>query len=111
MEVVRLYQPHTIFKRIILLDTENARRECYHLPILPRIQCLTEESRWTRDRSVLLEGVMDTKKVEDLSIFYLAEPQGSHAVVRLDILESMLKRGARGIGMTPLRTEKRENSI
>ena len=49
--------------------------------------------------------------MEDLSIFYLEEAQDSHAVVRLDILESMLERGARGIGMTPLRTEKGENSI
>ena len=60
---------------------------------------------------MLLDWVMDTKKVEDLSIFYLEEAQDSHAVVRLDILESMLKRGARGIGMTLLRTEKGNKSI
>ena len=31
-----------------------------------------------------------------------------YTVIRVDVLESMLKRGARGVGITPLQTVKGE---
>lgn len=106
MEVVKLYEPQTLFKQIILLDMETPQRETYYLPILKPICCLAEGSRWNMDKSVLLKGVLDLEMVGTTSIFQLADSKTVYTVIRLDVLESMLKRGARGMAITQLETVK-----
>lgn len=104
MDVVKIYETHTVSKQMILLDLENRQKQTYYLPILQHATCLAEGSRWSMDKSVLLEGVLDLSKVGDLSIFHLADLKNRYTVIRLDVLESMLKRGARGLGITQLKT-------
>lgn len=108
MEVVTLYEPQVISKQIILLDMETPQRETYYLPILKQIHCLAEGSEWNLDRSVLSKGVINLEPVGDTSIFQLADMKNIYTVIRVDVLESMLKRGARGVGITPLQTVKGE---
>lgn len=106
MEVVTLYEPQVISKQIILLDMETPQRETYYLPILKQIHCLAEGSEWNLDKSVLSKGVINLEPVGDTSIFQLADMKNIYTVIRVDVLESMLKRGARGVGITPLETVK-----
>lgn len=108
MDVATLYEPQIISKQIILLDMETPQRETYYLPILKQIPCLAAGSEWNLDKSVLRKGVLDLEAIGDTSIFQLADMQSIYTVIRVDILESMLKRGARGIGITPLQTMKGE---
>lgn len=107
MEVVTLYEPQVISKQIILLDMNTPQRETYYLPILKHIHCLAEGSEWNLDKSVLRKGIIDLESVGDTGIFQLADMKNPYTVVRLDVLESMLKRGARGVGITPLETVNR----
>ena len=109
MEVVTLYEPQVISKQIILLDMETPQRETYYLPILKQIHCLAEGSEWNLDKSVLSKGVINLEPVGDTSIFQLADMKNIYTVIRIDVLESMLKRGARGVGITPLQTVKGAN--
>lgn len=109
MEVVTIYEPQVISKQIILLDMETPQRETYYLPILKQIPCLATGSEWNLDKSILIKGVINLEPVGDASIFQLADMKSTYTVIRMDILESMLKRGARGIGITPLQTVKGEN--
>lgn len=109
MEVVTPYEPQIISKQIILLDMETPQRETYFLPILKQIQCLAEGSEWNLNKSVLFKGVINLDAIGDTSIFQLADMKKIYTVVRMDMLESMLKRGARGKGITPLQTVKGEN--
>lgn len=109
MEVVTFYEPQVISKQIILLDMETPQRETYYLPILKQIHCLAAGSEWNLDKSVLIKGVIDLETIGDTSIFQLADMKNIYTVIRMDILESMLKRGARGVGITPLQTVKGEN--
>lgn len=108
MEVVTLYEPQMISKQIILLDMETPQRETYYLPILKQIPCLAEGSEWNLDKSVLFKGVVNLEPVGDASIFQLADMKNIYTVIRMDVLESMLKRGARGIGITPVQTVRGE---
>lgn len=107
MDVVKMYEPYIISKQIVLLDFENRQKQLYFLPILQHISCLAEGSRWNMDKSVLFEGVIDLEKVNDLGIFCLSDLKNMYTVIRLDVLESMLKRGAKGLAITELRTADR----
>ncbi len=109
MEVVTIYEPQAISKQIILLDMETPQKKTYFLPILKQIPCLAGGSEWNRDKSVLFKGIINLEPVGDTSIFQLADMKKIYTAVRLDLLESMLKRGARGIGITPLETVKGES--
>ena len=104
MDVVKLYEPQIVSKQIILLDTENRNKQTYYLPILPHLDCLSEKSVLSPDGSELREGVLDLSRIGSEGIFHIAGLSRFYTVVRLDVLESMLKRGARGVKVTPMRT-------
>ncbi len=98
-----MYEPKTVFKEIVLLDSKNAKTCTYHLPILPHIDCLSPSSELTIDRSTILSPVIDTRKVGDQSIFYLSGVKNLYTVARLDIIESFLRRGLKGIGLSEMK--------
>ena len=104
MDVVKMYEPQVISKQIILLDAENRNKQTYYLPILPHLDCLSEESVLSPDGSELREGVLDLSRVSSKGIFHISGLSHFYTVMRLDVLESMLRRGARGIKITPMRT-------
>lgn len=98
-KVIKLYEPRTIFKQVVLLDSENEKVNLYHLPILKKVDCLMEESTCNLDKSVITNFVLDYSKIKDNSIFQIANVNGIYTVVRLDILESFLRRGAKGLSI------------
>lgn len=104
-DTILMYEPRTIFKEIVLLDQKYAKARTYYLPILEYIDCLCESSKLTKDRSTILEAVIDLEKVGDHSIFYLEGVGNLYTVARLDIVESFLRRDAIGIDLLPV-TEK-----
>ena len=104
MDVVKMYEPQVISKQIILLDAENRNKQTYYLPILPHLDCLSEESVLSPDGSELREGVLDLSRVSSKGIFHISGLSHFYTVIRLDVLESMLKRGAHGVKITPMRT-------
>lgn len=87
------------FKEIILLDRKNATSEIYYIPLLEHCDCLAPESELSRGRDTLITAVLDPEKIEDRSIFYLGGFSKLYAVARLDLVESLLRRGGRGIGL------------
>lgn len=101
-DTILMYEPRTIFKEIVLLDQKYAKTCTYYLPILEYIDCLDAASKLTRDRSTVLEAVIDLEKVGDHSIFYLEGVGNLYTVARLDIVESFLRRGAIGIDLLPV---------
>lgn len=61
-------------------------------------------SRFSRDRSTIFDCIISRKKVADYTIFYLAEVGNLYTVARLDIVESFLRRGAKGISLCEVKT-------
>ncbi|MEH2938400.1 hypothetical protein [Lawsonibacter sp. JLR.KK007] len=107
-DVIRMYEPKTIFKEIVLLGHKYAETCTYYLPILEYVDCLDPASKLTRDRSTILEGIISRRKVDDRSIFYLAEVRNLYTVARLDIVESFLRRGAKGLSLNEVKTVHEE---
>lgn len=106
MDAIRLYEPWIKAKQMILLDTSTPQRKTYYLPILQSIHCLADGSEWNLDKSVLRKGILNLSQIKDASIFQLADLKSRYTVIRMDVLESILKRGVRGVGITPLETVK-----
>ena len=102
MKVITMYEPNIISKQVVLLDSKNKKMQTYHLPILPKIQCLTRNSRFNLDKSLIEYGELDLDKIGSHSIFHIADVKNRYTIIRLDILESMLKRGARGFSITEI---------
>lgn len=98
-KVIELYEPKVVFKEAVLLDRENALSNVYYLPILDHIDCLSPESTLTRDRSVIKCSVLDLSKVGESSIFYVSNVGNTYVIARLDIVESILRRGACGFSL------------
>lgn len=104
-EVIKMYEPKLVYKELVLLDREYKLCEVYHLPILPEVDCLSSRSELSADHSMIKRGILNENCLRDSpSIFFIGGVRNTYVAARLDIVESMLRRGARGIGLTPLET-------
>ena len=61
-----------------------------------------EKSEYNLDKSVIKKGVIDYGKTEGKAIFRLKGFGHYYMVGRLDLVESILKRKVRGIGLKEL---------
>lgn len=102
-DVIRLYEPKMLFKEIVLLDQKYAKACTYHLPILDYIDCLTDGSILTKDRSTIISAEIDPNKMNEHSIAYIASVSNLYTIARLDIVESFLRRGVQGISLTDIK--------
>lgn len=101
-EVFDLYEPHIIYKEVILLDSKYEKAGIYYLPILEEIDCLSEASEYNLNRSIIRKGIIDYERTEGKAIFRLAGVRHYYMAARLDLVESILKRNVKGIGLTEL---------
>ena len=62
-EMIQLYEPGTISKKIILLDQENRKSQLYHLPILDEVTCLHSSSNLSPDKSTIRHGFLDLSAI------------------------------------------------
>lgn len=95
-DVTRMYDPLIDMKEIILLDAERRKSKLYFLPILEEVECLEETfglKRKTRDIS------LDYDKVKDKFVFIAKGNKSRYIVGNLEWVESLLKRGATGVGL------------
>lgn len=106
MSVIKLYEPKTIFKEIVLLDRKYAKSWIYYIPVLEYLDCLSDASSLTRDKSTILNAVINLNKVSDQSVFYVAGVGNLYTVARLDIVESILRRGAKWIELREVSLEE-----
>ena len=93
--VINKYDNKIKFKQVILLDVLGAEAEVYYLPLLKFINCLSEESEIvgnTIKRCVIKKDIIKEEK-----IFRIGDVNKRYIVVRLDLAESILRRGARGL--------------
>lgn len=78
-DVIKMYAPDTFFARIIFFDKENRRSKAYYIPDIP----IAEEG--VKGKVMMKMWSKDTGK--------------QLVVMRMDLVESILRRGAVGIGL------------
>ena len=96
-DVLRMYSLSLRFKHIMLFDEENGRAVPYQVPLLPERDCLGEGSVLSRDRSEVITGVLNGKKLGEDPVLRVAGVKGWCVIADLEVTESLLRRVAEGI--------------
>jgi hypothetical protein len=101
-DIVDKYQSGNIYKEIVLLDDKNGLTKLYYLTVVDEVDCLHESSGFNRQKTVLEKPVLVYEAIKNRSLFKIAGTYSTYNVVRLDLAESMLRRDARGLRLTPV---------
>lgn len=105
MELFSKYEPETIFKTISLIDVEREHQEIYYLPIFEEVDCISPNSEFNMDKSIIRKLIIEKDKIGDRKIFKLAHKEKTTILVRLDAAESLLRRNVKGIKLTRVKGE------
>lgn len=97
-DIVLMYDPLIDMKEVILLDPERRESKLYFLPILEEFECEEEIPLKPLDRKPN-NIILDNDKVKDKSIFAIKGKFKRYIVGNLELVESLLKRRAAGIGL------------
>ena len=103
-EIFKLYEPATVIKKVLLMGENSNKVYEYIIPILKRIDCLSNRSTFIRGRYID-KGILIGKNIPDIALFKIPNVDGMCTVARLDFVESLLKRGMKGICLQTLEIE------
>ena len=93
---LQLYEPNMQFKEIVLLDREKKKSQNYFVPKFTELDCMTDRSTYTNWNYDVNYVELDEQKIGDKAIFILKGPEKRNIIVRLDVAESLLRRGTKG---------------
>ena len=103
-EIFNLYEPATVIKRVLLMEENSNEVYEYIIPILKRIDCLSDRTTFIRGRYID-KGILIGKNIPDVALFKIPNVDGMCTVARIDFVESLLKRGMKGICLQTLEIE------
>lgn len=104
--VISMYAPKTKFKQVVLMDMKTNKYQMYHLPVLKKVNSI--ETKKKIGNIIIKESALMVHKddIGDLGIFQVETNGKTNTIIRLDMLESMLRRGAKGIGIQEIKVER-----
>lgn len=105
--LLELYEPNYGYKEVIYLHQKAKHVEEYFHPILPKLDCLSKESEYNMDHSAVTRIVLNLQKTGDKTIFAINGVKDRHIIVRLDLVESIMRKRAKGFRLEEV--EWREN--
>lgn len=101
-QLIQLHMPNTIFKNTLLVDIKYGKGMLYYLPVLWKVDCLTDDSEFNLDKSKLKKIVIDPQKTLYRNLFYLDGVSSTYYVVSLDLAESMIADRMNGFTLIPI---------
>ena len=90
METIKLYDPYLHFERIVLADQATKKVCIYYIPILEKLDILTDKS--TLENIEIAGG-----KIKGRAIFQIEHHGKVDVIAHLDLVESLLRRKVIGI--------------
>ena len=94
--VIRKYDSFIYFIRIILLDKEHRQSMAYYIPYLDTVPYTIRKDV---DKGGKPYFAVDKKSVEEKAVAEITDGHNSHVIMRMDLIESILRRQAVGIGL------------
>jgi hypothetical protein len=104
-DTIKLYQPNLLFKMVILVHRIQKQQKSYYLPIFEPVNCLSENSIMTPNKSIVKSIVLRKSIIENETIFRVSHNYETIIVVRLDVAESILRRDFCGIKLERVQLE------
>ncbi len=90
-DVIKKYDPFIRFSRVIFYDKERKQSMAYYIPFLYRSDQLKKDEAG--------KSMVERSEIKNRIIMELTDHAKSCVIMRLDLLESILRRGAVGIGV------------
>ncbi|MCM3142689.1 DUF1629 domain-containing protein [Brevibacillus sp. MER 51] len=94
--IIHKFAPKLFVKSVVLVDRERIKQDLYWLMILPRVNCLSEQSEFHRDGS-LKRLVLDPEKIGRHTIFQIEGIREPYIIIDLRLAEALLRRDFFGI--------------
>ena len=95
-EIINKYVPFIWFLRIILYDTERKRSRAYYIPYLEKINYWEEKNTKSKNSRYIC---VKREDIKEKVIVEITAEDCSYVVMRMDLVESILRRGVIGIGL------------
>ena len=102
LKTAMMYQQNIIYKGIKLWDKNSGVNATYFLTVLDEIECISDKTLYNSTGNRILKLVLDRGKIDANVVFKVKGLSGNSIVGRLDFVESILRRDARGIKLTLL---------
>lgn len=99
--VIRKYDSFIYFIRIILLDKEHRQSMAYYIPYLDAVGC-TFRKDISKGGKAYFE--VDKKSIEEKVIAEITDGHNSRVIMRMDLVESILRRNTVGFGLQEIQT-------
>lgn len=100
MKTAIMYQPDIPYKGLKLWDKGSGDNATYYMTILDELECISDKTQYNSLGNRILNPVLDRQKIGSHIIFKVKNYEKSCIVGRMDFVESILRRGARGISLT-----------
>lgn len=94
--IIRKYDPFIYFFRVILYDNERKKSMAYYIPHLDKVGY--QEKRDESNRNIR-HILVDRKEIGERAIVKISDGHHPHVIMRMDLVESILRRIAIGIGL------------
>lgn len=91
-KVMEWYDQSAKFVRIIFFDRENKKSMAYYIPFINTVIPLANENANN-------EIAVEKENIKDCTVFQVVKTEKTYIVMRMDLVESILRRGAIGIGI------------
>lgn len=98
-DIIFKYEKQVFFREVFLVDSEGIKGYTYYIPFLSKIDCFTDASCFSKNKSRVETGVVDSEKLWNRHIVEAEGLNGQCIVVSLDFAESILRKGLIGIGL------------
>ena len=97
MQTIMMYDPEITYRGLKLWHRESGINASYFIPLLDEIECLSEQTRYNVTGNRIIEPILSRDEIGDAAVFRIKDYDKSCIVGRLDFVESILRRGSRGI--------------
>lgn len=97
METIVMYQPDTVYRGIKLWDRESGINATYYMPILNEVDCISEKTQFNKIGNRIVKLILDKEKIKPYAAFRIKDYGKNCIVGRMDFVESLLRRGVKGI--------------
>lgn len=94
--VIKKYDPFVYFIRIILYDNEHKKSKAYYIPYLDKVKF---KEKCDEDKKSIRHILVKKEEVRERAIVEITDGNNSYVIMRMDLIESVLRRGAIGIGL------------
>lgn len=97
METILMYQGDVVYKSFKLLHHDTRKHATYFCPLLDEMPCLSERAQHNNVGNRIIKLILEADKIQEKAVFRVAGYHEQYMIGREDFVESILRRGARGI--------------